>query len=145
MTDVNSAPLVAPLFEKEAKAAIAFSVDLAFIKFKTLRNCGFHFCYCAIALNIRRASVNTMHNEGAAIHARLGRKDKVLYRGSSRPSRIDKCSFMKDGLEILPFASVATRYPLPARNFGTDSMANPPPILSIYTVLVPNYPAHCYE
>jgi len=28
--------------------------------------------------------------------------------------------------------------------FGTDSMANPPPILSICTVLVPNRQGHCF-
>jgi hypothetical protein len=71
VTDVNGAPFISPLFKEEAKATVAFSVDFATIKFKSLRDGGFHFSYCAIALNIGRASVDTMHNEGASIHSTL--------------------------------------------------------------------------
>jgi len=107
MTDVNGAPLVSALFEEEAKAAIAFGVDLAPIKFETLCDCRFHFGDCAIALNICRASVNTMHNEGPSIHPVLGRLNELFYGCSSCPSRIHVGPFMENGFEILPFARIA--------------------------------------
>jgi len=71
VTDVNSAPLVSPLFKEEAKTTVAFSVNFATVQLESLRDGGFHFSYCAMALNVGRASVNAMHNEGPPIHPTL--------------------------------------------------------------------------
>jgi hypothetical protein len=69
MPDIACSPFSVLLFKEETESAVAFCVDFAFIDNKSLSDCSFHFRDSAIALDVGRTAVNSVHDERASIHS----------------------------------------------------------------------------
>lgn len=87
-----SPSLLRNLLPEKTKPTIALRVDLDIPRqHEALRDGGFHLRDSARGggVNVRRAAVAAVHDEGAAVHAPLRGGDEILVECSPRPGRVD--------------------------------------------------------
>ena len=98
------------LLPEETKPTIALGVDFDVPRqHEALRDGGLHLGDGARGgfVDVRRAAVAAVHDEGAAVHTALRGGDEVLVEGPSCPGRVDVGVWREDGGEVFPFAGVA--------------------------------------
>ena len=105
------------LLPEEAEAAVAFGVNFAAVtgfggevgKSEPLGDGGFHLCDgpCGRSVDVGRAAVATVHDEGAFVHAGLRSGDEVAVEGAAGPGSVDVGAGVKYAFEVFPFAGIA--------------------------------------
>ena len=92
------------------KPTIALGVDFDVSRqHKALCDGGLHLDddVCDGFVDVHRAVVTAVHDEGAVVHAALQDSDEVLVEGLACSGRVDVGVGREDGEEVFPFAGVA--------------------------------------